>query len=216
MQVHRSGNAIGEDPRLASGIAVCCEVESRRDAGCKMLTENTYRALIASYRGGDIVADISESLIPLWCDEYYSNNPKAEVVQVNLNEAGASFSYLFDVDLQRAVVAFGVPIFSQHLRDASRMAGHPLSGGGKFHRGHLMAHSIGGGTDINLVPQLGKLNIGQFRVMERVVRDLALQNLRSLYFVRSIYGDKSQTPSQFEQCVVLPSKAFTYALHKNT
>jgi DNA/RNA endonuclease G (NUC1) len=95
------------------------------------------------------------------------------------------------------------------------MAGHPLANAGKFHRGHLMAHSIGGGTDINLVPQLGSLNIGAFRVLERMVRDQAKQNLRSFYFVRPIYNNASQMPSRFEQCVILPSKALFYSLHNN-
>jgi hypothetical protein len=186
-----------------------------------MIADIIYRNLITSYRGRDIVTDLPESLVPLWCDDYYADNPKAEVVQVDLDESASSFSYLFDIELQRVLVAFGVPAFSKHLRDASRMAGHPLANAGKFHRGHLMAHSIGGGTDINLVPQLGKLNIGAFRVLERMVRDLARQNLRSLYFVRPIYGkslakDKVQMPRQFEQCVILPDKTFRYILHQNS
>jgi hypothetical protein len=180
-----------------------------------MIAESTYRNLIASYSGQDIVTNIEEELIPLWCDAYYTDNPKAEVVQVDLDEASSSFSYLFDIELERVLVAFGVPIYSKHKRDASRMAGHPLANAGKFHRGHLMAHSIGGGTDINLVPQLGSLNIGAFRVLERLVRDMAKQSLRSFYFVRPLYGDRSQMPNRFEQCVILPSKALLYSLHNN-
>jgi hypothetical protein len=180
-----------------------------------MIAESTYRSLVASYRGGDIVTEIQEDLIPLWCDEYYLANPAADMVQVDLDESASSFSYLFDIQLERVLAAFGVPIYSKHKRDASRMAGHPLANAGKFHRGHLMAHSIGGGTDINLVPQLGKLNIGAFRVLERMVRDLAKQNLRSFYFVRPLYGDRSQMPGRFEQCVILPSKALLYSLHNN-
>lgn len=180
------------------------------------LTRDTYRYLAASCRSGDLIKDIPSKLVPLWCDDYYLNNPRAELVEVDIDESGTSFTYLFDIDLQRNVVAFGVPIFSKHRRDSSRMAGHPLSAGSTFHRGHLMAHSIGGGTDINLVPQLGKLNIGEFRVLERRVRDLAKQNLRCLYFVRAIYNTKSQTPTMFEQCIIFPSGMIDYALHKNS
>jgi hypothetical protein len=160
--------------------------------------------------------DIPRSLMPLWCDDYYSSNSGAQLVAVDLDDSGTWYTYLFDITLQRTIAAFGVPIFAKHRRDAARMAGHPNSAGSEFHRGHLMAHSIGGGTDINLVPQLGKLNIGEFRVLERKVRDLAQQNVRCLYFVRPIYGDKSQTPRMFEQCVIFPSRAISYALHKNS
>jgi len=181
-----------------------------------MLTESAYRQLISSYRGNSLLADIPASLVDLWCNDYYSSNPSAELFQVNLKSSNTVFTYLFDIPLQRTIVAYGVPVFSKVPRDPGRMAGHPNSGGPSFHRGHLIAHSIGGGTDINLVPQLGKLNIGQFRILEKYVRSLAEQNRASLYFVRPIYTDKSQTPAMFEQCVLVPPKSLTYALHKNS
>jgi hypothetical protein len=180
-----------------------------------VITKDTYAELAGKYRGADIITGIAAKLVSLWCDDYYFTNPSAELVEVDVGESATSFNYLFDIRLQRTIVAFGVPTFSQHRRDASRMAGHPLSAGSEFHRGHLMAHSIGGGMDINLVPQLGKLNIGEFRVLERMVRDLAKQSLRCLYFVRPIYSNQKQTPKRFEQCVILPSGRIQYALHSN-
>jgi hypothetical protein len=181
-----------------------------------MLTKGTYQKLIASYRGTNIVLDIPSTLVPLWCDDYYSDNPGGDLVSVDLKESGAALTYLFDIRLERTIVAYGVPIFAGGKRDAGRMAGHPNSAGPTFHRGHLIAHSIGGGTDINLVPQLGKLNIGEFRVLERRVRDLARQNANCLYFIRPIYKDKSQIPSMFEQGAILASKSLLYALHMNS
>ena len=181
-----------------------------------MLTKGAYENLIASYRGMNIVADIPDRLVPLWCDDYYRENAGAELVEVDLKEAGAALTYLFDLHLERVIVAFGVPAFAKGKRDAGRMAGHPNSAGPAFHRGHLMAHSIGGGMDINLVPQLGKLNIGEFRILERRVRDLAKQSANCLYFVRPIYKDKSQIPSMFEQGAILASKSLLYALHMNS
>jgi hypothetical protein len=180
------------------------------------LNQNTYRQLVSSSGGGDIISKIPEKLVPLWCDDYYQANPSAELVEVNLDDSPACFSYLFDINLQRNIVAWGIPTYASHQRDASRMAGHPLSAGSQYHRGHLMAHSIGGGTDINLVPQLGKLNIGQFRRIERMVRQLAKENVRCLYFVRTIYTNNSQIPSKFEQCVIQSAGAITYDLQSNS
>src|SRR5580704_7603045 len=173
-----------------------------RLGGVNMLTREDYERLVKSCSGPDIISKLPDRLVPLWCDDYYFSNPRADLVVVNLDDSSSAFSYLFDVQAERAIAAYGVPIYSKHRRDAARMAGHPLSAGANFHRGHLMAHSIGGGTDINLVPQLGKLNIGEFRVLERKVRDLAKQNLQCFYFVRTIYDGDSQTPRLFEQCIV--------------
>jgi len=180
-----------------------------------MISEGTYKGILAAYRGSRVIEEIPERLLQLWCEDYYGGNPAAELVTVDLKDSGTTYTYLFDLTLQRSVSTFGVPVFVQHARDAARMAGHPLSAGSQFHRGHLMAHSIGGGTDINLVPQLGKLNIGEFRKLERRVRDMAKQGQASLYFVRTIYRDDSQTPNAFEQCVILPNKTLLYSLHKN-
>jgi hypothetical protein len=94
-----------------------------------MLTEGTYRNLIASYRGNQIVADIPRSLVPLWCDDYRSGNPGAELIAVDLDNSGTVLTYLFDINLQRTIVAYGVPIFAKHARDSGRMAGHPNSAG---------------------------------------------------------------------------------------
>ena len=108
-----------------------------------LLTKDTYTELAASYRGSDITSGIQRKLVPLWCDDYSSNHKNAELVLVDIADSTTSFKYLFDITLGRNIAAFGVPAFAQHKRDASRMAGHPLSDGADFHRGHLMAHSIG-------------------------------------------------------------------------
>jgi len=181
------------------------------------LDEKTYLQLVSDYKGSDIVADLPGRLVPLWCDDYGATNAAAELVEVSVAEPGGPpFAYLFDLTLQRNVVAWGVPGYVTHKRDASRMAGHPLGGDSKYHRGHLMSHGTGGGTDINLVPQLGSLNIGAFRRMEKFVRQLAQQHRTCFYFVRTLYDGSTQMPSQIEQCVIQPSKAVTYAIHGNT
>jgi hypothetical protein len=130
-------------------------------------------------------------------------------------QGGPNFSYLFDLTLQRNVAAWGIPGYVTHKRDASRMAGHPLGGDHRYHRGHLMSHGTGGGTDINLVPQRGSLNIGAFRRLEKLVRQLAQQHQTCLYFVRTLCTNISVIPHQIERCVVQPSKAVSYAIKAN-
>jgi hypothetical protein len=180
------------------------------------LNEQSYLALVSAYKGSDIVADLPDELVPLWCDDYVETTPGAEIVEVPVAEAGGPrFRYLFDISHQRNIAAWGVPGYVTHKRDAARMAGHPLGGDGRYHRGHLMSHGTGGGTDINLVPQLGRMNVGAFRRLERFVRQLAQQHRTCLYFVRTIYGDATQMPRRIEQCVVQPSRAVAYALHDN-
>ena len=180
------------------------------------IDEASYLQLVSAYKGDNLLGDLPDQLVPLWCDAYAATNPTAELVEVPLTQPGGpSFSYLFDLTLQRNVVAWGTPAYVTHKRDASRMSGHPLGGGSRYHRGHLMSHGTGSGTDINLVPQLGSLNIGSFRKLERLVRGFARQHQACLYFVRTVYSDSSQTPSQIEQCVIQPSRAVSYAMHSN-
>lgn len=180
------------------------------------IDEGTYLQVVAAYTGNDIVGELPDSLVQLWRDDYAAASPLAELLQVDVAEPGGPpFSYLFDLALQRNVVAWGVPAYVTHKRDATRLAGHPLGGDNRYHRGHLMSHATGGGTDINLVPQFGSLNIGAFRRLERLVRSLAQQHQTCLYFVRTVYGDASQMPRQIEQCVIQPSKAVSYAIHDN-
>jgi hypothetical protein len=180
------------------------------------IDENTYLQLVSLYKGNDIVGELPDWLVPLWCDDYAMTNPFAELLEVTTADPGGPpFSYLFDLTEQRNVVAWGVPAYVTHKRDATRMAGHPLGGDNRYHRGHLMSHGTGGGTDINLVPQLGSVNIGAFRRLERQVRAIAQQHQTCLYFVRTVYAGATQMPSQIEQCVIQPSKAVSYAIHGN-
>ena len=194
------------------------------------INELVYRKLLTNQPGypsaapstSKLLADLPDELLDLWFDDYLRTHANAEMVTVTLDENGSSFTYLFDTTRQRTIGVVGIPAFVKHKRDAGRMAGHPLSQGPTYHRGHLMAHSIGGGADINLVPQLAKLNIGKFRVIERLVRKLASENVKCLYFVRTVYTDDTATqtnltqlPDQLEQGVVLQSGQLVYAMHTN-
>jgi hypothetical protein len=141
--------------------------------------------------------EIQKKLVKKWVNDYYQSNPEGELVEVN--ESGNS--YLFDVTQGRLVAAWGVSHGkNNHARDKSRMQQHPKGGGDDVHRGHAIPHSMGGGLDINLVPQLGSLNVGEFRTLERE----AVSTPGSLYFTHWKYGNGSQRPTSVDQGLVAP------------
>ena len=152
---------------------------------------------------------IVERLLPLWLDDYARVRPRSDVVETTSD----GFSYLFDIAAQRLIAAWGVSK-GRHAapRPASRMAGHPLSAGAHYHRGHAIPHTLGGPTDINLVPQLGTVNIGPFRPLEK--RAVATEG--SFYFTYWQYGDdSSQTPNGVDQGLVVPGTSPDIRHHGN-
>lgn len=153
--------------------------------------------------------DIVERLLPLWLDDYARVRPRNTIVETTAGD----FSYLFDIQAQRLIAAWGVSK-GRHgePRDASRMAGHPLSAGPHYHRGHAIPHTLGGPTDINLVPQLGTVNIGPFRPLERQ----AVATEGSFYFTYWQYGDRSsQTPKGVDQGLFIPGASPDIRHHRN-
>lgn len=152
---------------------------------------------------------IVERLLVLWLDDYARVHPAGNIVETTAGD----FSYLFDIRAQRLVAAWGVSK-GRHPepRDASRMARHPSSAGSHYHRGHAIPHTLGGPTDINLVPQLGKVNIGPFRPLER----RAVATNGSFYFTYWEYGDdSSQTPSGVDQGLCTPGASLDIRHHDN-
>jgi hypothetical protein len=62
-------------------------------------------------------------------------------------------------------------------------------------RGHFFAHTMGGGLDINLFPQAGRLNRGGlWREMERY----CAANPGTFCFVRPLYSNQSWRPQALE------------------
>lgn len=138
----------------------------------------------------DIVAPY---LVDVWLGEYESVTQTHDIVETLCGR----FRYLFDIGNRRLIAAWGTSE-GRHAgaRPKSRMAGHPLSDGPEYHRGHAIPHTLGGQTDINLVPQRGAINIGEFRTLE--IR--AVQTPGSFYFSHWIYGKGSfQRPTRVEQ-----------------
>lgn len=124
-------------------------------------------------------------LVDAWLDDYRWT--RADIVAVRMS----GFSYLFDIDAERLVAAWGIS-HGKHdgKRDKARMAGHPKGAGALYHRGHAIPHTLGGPTDINLMPQLGKVNVGAFRELEKK----AVATPGSLYFTHWRYPPLAKFP----------------------
>lgn len=128
-------------------------------------------------------------LVEVWLDDYARGASAMDVVETT----ASNFSYLFDIQAERLIAAWGISL-GRHdgARDKSRMAGHPLSAGPLYHRGHAIPHTLGGPTDINLVPQLARINIGPFRPLEKE----AVATPGSFYFTYWTYVGAAPTPSR--------------------
>lgn len=154
---------------------------------------------LAAASGGPGVFDdkVIPYLIKVWLDDYGRVGTAFDVVETEVD----GFNYLFDIAAERLLAAFGVSR-GRHgePRDRSRMAGHPLSAGPLYHRGHAIPHTLGGPTDINLVPQLGAINVGPFRELEK----RAVATPGSLYFTYWIYrSSRDQKPIAVDQGLLI-------------
>ena len=148
-------------------------------------------------------------LVDLWVRDYERVAQRNEIVETGVQH----FSYLFDIASERLIAAWGISR-GRHAgaRDASRMAGHPLGAGQHYHRGHAIPHTLGGPTDINLVPQRGSVNVGPFRVLER----RAVATPGSLYFTYWRYTSQtSQRPTAVDQGLLIPGRSPDIRTHAN-
>jgi hypothetical protein len=101
-------------------------------------------------------------------------------------------TYLFDIAYARVVGVYGSSAPPSGEYPSTRMRGFPLPRTKRLLvRGHLAAHTVGGGTDINLVPQDAELNVsGAWRRLER----WAQSRPGAFLAVEVSYDDDSQTP----------------------
>lgn len=156
-------------------------------------------------------APVADRLTDLWLDDYFRSFKSDNVVETRAE----AFSYLFDIDAERLIAAWGVSQGRNGaVRPHSRMAGHPLGNGPLYHRGHAIPHTLGGGTDINLVPQLGSVNVGPFRPLEKQ----AVATPGSFYFTYWNYrGAKGhgQTPVGVDQGLLIAGQSPDVRRHGN-
>jgi hypothetical protein len=171
-----------------------------------MLNYPNLAAILQALRPPLTDAVVTSRLVPClvetWLNAYGRVVDAYDVVETK----DQGFSYLFDIAAERLIAAWGLSKgkdVSPRAIIASRMKGHPLTNtvsGKRYHRGHAVPHTLGGRTDINLVPQLGVINSGPFQEIER----LAVATPGSLYFTYWSYpGSRTQRPSGVEQgCLI--------------
>jgi hypothetical protein len=156
----------------------------------------------------EFVQKVVPYLVEVWLAGYARTTAVADIVETR----AAGFSYLFDIQAERLIAAWGISRGrSSEPRPAARMQGHPIGAGALYHRGHAIPHTLGGPVDINLVPQLGKVNVGPFRPLEKK----AVATPGSLYFTYWTYrkaslgkgGRPEQKPTGVDQGLLLLGKA---------
>jgi hypothetical protein len=165
---------------------------------------------VATHTGGPAanLHDLGVSLALAWCESYDATTPwAAEIAEIPLGQ----LTYLFDLAPSqgavgaddaddRVVGVWGNTTPAERAREASRQRGF-LPDPAKwshvgYDRGHFIAHSLGGGMDLNFFPQASDLNRGnsgrgrRWRRLER----LAATRRDAFVFVRPVYTGNTWTP----------------------
>ncbi len=122
----------------------------------------------------------------------YERQSGNEIVCVDLG----TFTYGFDIAAERLVYVTGTT-GAPEVRDRSRQQGSPKSSARDDEKGHVIATSLGGGTDINLIPQARSVNRGKGSQWASIERELA-KRPGSAVAIHLVYSDDSQRPTSFE------------------
>lgn len=164
-----------------------------------------------------VMEDLVQFVEDEWVATYYDMSPHNPTIMKFQDQC---FTFLYDQasangsDIEdRLVAAYGWSIANEKKKDESRMRG--FLGGGidipgkeKFDKGHVLAHSMGGGLDVNLFPQRPELNRGRSaagRVYRRMEKYAAAHD-GTFVFSRLIYTDRSWVPSSLEYGVLMEDK----------
>ncbi|SDB71933.1 DNA/RNA non-specific endonuclease [Belnapia rosea] len=168
-----------------------------------------------------VIAYLNEVLPPIWAAGYPATGGELlTVTQGGTQGENGAVSTMFDLQPKgsatddRVVAVWGLSKAEPAgTRDTGRMAGF-LNGVWSAtypgrDRGHFFAHTMGGGTDINLFPQLASVNRGgEWRRMERH----AAANPGTFCFIRPIYRGSGWTPAELEYGIYTlpPAEAFRF------
>jgi hypothetical protein len=176
-----------------------------------------YATLLATDDPAGPHALLRRELPSVWCRLYLEHVPDARDLRV-VEVRGATYVYdctwsaahgtATPVDRVPDDRVVGVHTTSRPAtrpRDKRRMQGFPKGGMGVvlpelsalYDRGHLIGRALGGGEDINLIPQLATINRGaksEFRRMERYCS----QHPGTFLFLRPYYRGISDHPAVLE------------------
>jgi hypothetical protein len=186
-----------------------------------------YSAILGAYAVPEIKLEslAEKELSEAWIDSYYQQSPLTpSILSITLED----FTFLWDETYERVVVVFGVSSHNlqstRRIRDKSRIAYYYRNFIRRYQRdtatdtGHFIAHSFGGGLDMNLFPQKRDVNRGYspegiiYRKMERSV----LINPGSFLFSRPLYYDETWRPLYLEYGIQLPGNAPSIRIFTNT
>ena len=156
---------------------------------------------------------LAMALSDAWRSDYMSTTGgDRDVVEITLDTLtylyDATTSPDFDEPDNRPIALWGHSTRPRADRNAARMRGFPSpqrDSSVRIDRGHLAAHSIGGGHDLNLIPQLASLNRGwsaegrTWRALERY----CASNPGTWFFVYAMYDDITDNPHRLDYGVVL-------------
>lgn len=173
-----------------------------------MCTYPQLHTIVRNAKPGSLEKVAAPYLVEVWLADYALRSQGSDIVETTQDRC----SYLFDIANSRLIAAWTIS-HGAHVggRDKTRMRGHPQGFGSRYHRGHAIPHSAGGPTDINLVPQLGAVNVGAFRALEKQ----AVATIGALYFTYWIYTDHTQLPHAVEQGLLREGCAPSINRHRN-
>ena len=160
----------------------------------------------------------------LWIDHYEKMiHGRANIYQF---EADPGFITLFDIASERensinstgyketedrVVAVSGCSQIPIHKRDINRQRGflgptHKVFPDG-YDKGHYIAHSMGGGMDVNLFPQNKRLNRGWSEAGKRYcsMEKYCAKHTGTGFFIRPLYSDTTWKPAMLEVGVLKKS-----------
>ena len=146
-----------------------------------------------------------------WIEKYQNQCAQAaSVLSITLD----AYTFLWDETYERVVVVYGISKNvnnkEKHQREKSRIAYYYRNFTKRYQldaamdTGHFIAHSLGGGLDINLFPQKRSINRGHSAegALYRQMEIYAMKHPETFVFSRPVYFDDTWRPFFLEYGVL--------------
>ena len=165
--------------------------------------------------------ELSEIWISSYCQQSFLT-PSIQSISLE------NFTFLWDETYERVVVTYGVSSHNSQspkkIREKSRIAYYYRNFIRRYQpdtatdTGHFIAHSFGGGLDINLFPQKRDVNRGYSPegIVYRKMENSVLKTPGTFFFSRPLYDDETWRPFYIEYGVQHPGKAPCVRVFTNT